>query len=93
MYPYVGCRSEETFFNTVPVKQLIALLDECLQLLIVILGERYVKGLSEVTPDLIIQREIIHLLAITRRTHSDLDKNLPEDVCSEWKIFLHVVLE
>lgn len=56
------------------------LLEECLNLMIVLLGERYVEGIGHVTKNTITQREIVHQLAINRMSHSDLDKNLAEDV-------------
>ncbi|XP_067943651.1 E3 ubiquitin-protein ligase UBR2-like isoform X2 [Watersipora subatra] len=72
-------QQEEPLFSSLSVKLMTTLIDEFLHLLIIILGERYVEGVGEVTRDEIIQREIIHLLAINRMSHSDLDKNLPED--------------
>ena len=61
-------------------KELTVLLEECLNLIIVVLGERYVEGIGRVTKNSITQREIVHQLAINRMSHSDLDKNLAEDV-------------
>ena len=63
-------------------KELTVLLEECLNLIIVVLGERYVEGIGRVTKNSITQREIVHQLAINRMSHSDLDKNLAEDVSS-----------
>ena len=79
---YVVCidRQEEPLLSSLSIKQTTALVDEFLHLLIIVLGERYVEGVGDVTHSTIIQREIIHLLAISRMSHSDLDKNLPEDV-------------
>jgi len=74
------CRNSDSQFTTLSVKQTTEIVREMLQLLIIILGERYVEGVGKVTPQQIVQREIIHLLAISRSSHSDLDKNMPEDV-------------
>ena len=65
------------------MKQFTTLADEMLFLLIILLGERYVQGIGEVDKNQIIQREIIHQLSISRMSHSDLDKNLAEDVSKE----------
>lgn len=74
------CRATDIARGNLSNKQVTVLLDECLHLLIIVLGERYVEGVGQVDSSTIIQREIIHQLAITRMSHSDLDKSLPEDV-------------
>lgn len=66
--------------GTLSSKQATILLDECLHLLIIVLGERYVEGVGEVDSSAIIQREIVHQLSVTKMSHSDLNKSLPEDV-------------
>uniref|UniRef100_A0A8D2J7Y9 E3 ubiquitin-protein ligase n=1 Tax=Varanus komodoensis TaxID=61221 RepID=A0A8D2J7Y9_VARKO len=43
-------------------------------------GERYVPGISNVTKDDVIMREIIHLLCIESMAHSAIAKSLPKDV-------------
>lgn len=43
-------------------------------------GERYVPGVGKVTPEEVVEREIIHQLCITPMAHSELVKTLPEDV-------------
>ncbi|XP_043930148.1 E3 ubiquitin-protein ligase UBR1 [Protopterus annectens] len=60
-------------------KQLSRMAEEMLHLLIIIVGERYNIGVSHVTKDDIIMREIIHLLCIEPMSHSELTKALPED--------------
>ncbi|KAF6024218.1 UBR2 [Bugula neritina] len=79
-------QNSDSQFTTLSVKQTTEIVREMLQLLIIILGERYVEGVGKVTPQQIVQREIIHLLAISRSSHSDLDKNMPEDVNSETQL-------
>lgn len=43
-------------------------------------GERYVPGVSNVTKEDVIMREIIHLLCIEPMAHSAITKSLPENV-------------
>lgn len=43
-------------------------------------GERYVPGISNVTKEDVIMREIIHLLCIEPMAHSAITKSLPENV-------------
>uniref|UniRef100_A0A3Q2ZQ14 E3 ubiquitin-protein ligase n=1 Tax=Kryptolebias marmoratus TaxID=37003 RepID=A0A3Q2ZQ14_KRYMA len=54
------------------------LTEEMLYLLIVIF-ERYVPGISQVTKEDVTMREVIHLLCIEPMAHSTLVKNLPEN--------------
>ena len=46
----------------------------------VILGERYVPGVGNVTREEVIMREITHLLCIEPMPHSAIARNLPENV-------------
>uniref|UniRef100_A0A8D2KUZ5 E3 ubiquitin-protein ligase n=1 Tax=Varanus komodoensis TaxID=61221 RepID=A0A8D2KUZ5_VARKO len=48
-----------------------------------VLGERYVPGISNVTKDDVIMREIIHLLCIESMAHSAIAKSLPKDENNE----------
>uniref|UniRef100_I3KW87 E3 ubiquitin-protein ligase n=1 Tax=Oreochromis niloticus TaxID=8128 RepID=I3KW87_ORENI len=59
------------------------LTEEMLYLLIVIIGERYVPGISHLTKEDVTMREVIHLLCIEPMAHSSLVKALPENVCLE----------
>ncbi|KAM9777231.1 E3 ubiquitin-protein ligase UBR1 [Neosynchiropus ocellatus] len=59
------------------------LTEEMLYLLIVIVGERYVPGVSDVTKEDVTMREVIHLLCIEPMTHSVLAKGLPENESHE----------
>uniref|UniRef100_A0A7N8X0Y5 E3 ubiquitin-protein ligase n=1 Tax=Mastacembelus armatus TaxID=205130 RepID=A0A7N8X0Y5_9TELE len=59
------------------------LIEEMLYLLIVITGERYVPGLSQVTKEDVTMREVIHLLCIEPMAHSSLVKGLPDNESHE----------
>uniref|UniRef100_A0A8C9Z2J9 E3 ubiquitin-protein ligase n=1 Tax=Sander lucioperca TaxID=283035 RepID=A0A8C9Z2J9_SANLU len=59
------------------------LTEEMLYLLIVIIGERYVPGVSQVTKEDVTMREVIHLLCIEPMAHSSLVKGLPENESHE----------
>ncbi|XP_072221538.1 E3 ubiquitin-protein ligase UBR1 [Leuresthes tenuis] len=59
------------------------LTEEMLYLLIVIIGERYVPGISPVTKEDVTMREVIHLLCIEPMAHSTLVKSLPENESHE----------
>ncbi|KAJ8865906.1 hypothetical protein PR048_033429 [Dryococelus australis] len=65
------------------MRQTISLVEEFLGLLIVIVGERHVPGVGQVTHDDRIKKEIIHQLCIKPLSHSELNKALPEDVNRE----------
>ncbi|XP_058255493.1 E3 ubiquitin-protein ligase UBR1 isoform X2 [Hemibagrus wyckioides] len=60
-------------------KQWNRLTEEMLYLLIIITGERYVPGISNVTKEEVTMREVIHLLCIEPMAHSSLVKGLPEN--------------
>ncbi|XP_075049273.1 E3 ubiquitin-protein ligase UBR1 [Mixophyes fleayi] len=61
------------------------LIEEMLHVLICIIGERYMPGVSNVTKEECMMREIIHLLCIEPMAHSVIAKALPEtentDIC------------
>ncbi|XP_077394028.1 E3 ubiquitin-protein ligase UBR1 isoform X1 [Festucalex cinctus] len=59
------------------------LTEEMLFLLIVIVGERYVPGVTNVTKEDVTMREVIHLLCIEPMAHSSLVKGLPENESHE----------
>ncbi|XP_058847458.1 E3 ubiquitin-protein ligase UBR1-like [Acipenser ruthenus] len=65
------------------VKQLNRLTEEMLHLLIIILGERYIPGISNVTKEDVTMREVIHLLCIESMAHSGLVKALPDNENNE----------
>uniref|UniRef100_A0A8C4R8F1 E3 ubiquitin-protein ligase n=1 Tax=Eptatretus burgeri TaxID=7764 RepID=A0A8C4R8F1_EPTBU len=55
------------------------LLEELLHLVIMVVGERYVPGLAQVTGEDVVRREVVHQLSIKPMAHSELVKALPED--------------
>ncbi|XP_034051112.1 E3 ubiquitin-protein ligase UBR1 isoform X2 [Thalassophryne amazonica] len=59
------------------------LIEEMLYLLIVLVGERYYPGVSQVTKEDVTKREVIHLLCIEPMAHSNLVKGLPENESHE----------
>ncbi|XP_056332671.1 E3 ubiquitin-protein ligase UBR1 [Danio aesculapii] len=61
------------------LKQWNRLTEEMLYLIIIIVGERYVPGISNVTKEDVTMREVIHLLCIEPMAHSTLIKSLPEN--------------
>ncbi|XP_054682442.1 E3 ubiquitin-protein ligase UBR1 isoform X4 [Grus americana] len=65
------------------IKQCNVLIEEMLQILIYVVGERYVPGVSNVTKEDVIMREIIHLLCIEPMAHSAITKSLPENENNE----------
>ncbi|KAI8514759.1 E3 ubiquitin-protein ligase ubr1 [Branchiostoma belcheri] len=56
-----------------------SLVEEFLNLLIIIMGERYVPGVGQVCAEDMVKREVIHQLCISPMAHSDLSKALPEN--------------
>uniref|UniRef100_A0AAQ5Y7S9 E3 ubiquitin-protein ligase n=1 Tax=Amphiprion ocellaris TaxID=80972 RepID=A0AAQ5Y7S9_AMPOC len=65
------------------LRQWNRLTEEMLYLLIVVIGERYIPGVSQVTKEDVTVREVIHLLCIEPMAHSSLVKGLPENVSLE----------
>ncbi|XP_073494949.1 E3 ubiquitin-protein ligase UBR1 isoform X1 [Phyllobates terribilis] len=67
------------------MRQWNMLIEEMLYVLICIIGERYMPGVSNVTKEESLMREIIHLLCIEPMAHSAIGKALPEmentDIC------------
>lgn len=64
------------------MRQTINLVEEFLHLLIVIIGERYMPGISNCTVEDRIRKEIIQHLCIKPLPHSELIKTIPEDLTS-----------
>ncbi|KAH0503276.1 E3 ubiquitin-protein ligase UBR1, partial [Microtus ochrogaster] len=65
------------------IKQYNTLIEEMLQVLIYIVGERYVPGVGNITKEEVIMREITHLLCIEPMPHSAIARNLPENENNE----------
>ncbi|XP_077477327.1 E3 ubiquitin-protein ligase UBR1 isoform X1 [Stigmatopora argus] len=57
--------------------------EEMLYLIIVIVGERYIPGVTNVTKEDVTMREVIHLLCIEPMAHSSLVKGLPDNESHE----------
>lgn len=64
-------------------RQIINMVDELLELLIMIVGERYVPGIGIIKEDDRIKKEIIQQLCIKPYSHSELNRALNEDTNSE----------
>lgn len=61
------------------VRQIISLVDEFLELLIIIVGERWTPGIGLVSEDDRIKKEIIQQLCIKPLSHSELNKALNDE--------------
>lgn len=64
------------------MRQTISLVEEFLHLLIVVIGERFMPGISNCTVEDRIRKEIIQHLCIKPLPHSELTKSIPEDLTS-----------
>lgn len=60
------------------IRQVINMVDELLELLIVVVGERHVPGVGMVTEEDKIKKEIIQYLCIKPYSHSELSRTLPD---------------
>lgn len=60
------------------IRQVINMVDELLELIIVIVGERHVPGVGMVTEEDKIKKEIIQYLCIKPYSHSELSRTLPD---------------
>lgn len=60
------------------IRHVINMVDEMLELLIVVVGERYVPGIGMITEEDRIRKEIIQQLCIKPFSHSELSKSLPD---------------
>ncbi|XP_050074197.1 E3 ubiquitin-protein ligase UBR1 [Anopheles maculipalpis] len=65
------------------IRQIGVLVEEFLELLIVVIGERYVPGVGDVSESDRIKKEIVQQLCIKPHSHSELSRALNEDNCSE----------
>ncbi|XP_071961938.1 E3 ubiquitin-protein ligase UBR2-like isoform X2 [Antedon mediterranea] len=61
----------------------VTLLKEFLELLIIIVCERYVVGVGEISDTDRVKREVIHQLCMSPMAHSEINKSLPEDAQEE----------
>lgn len=64
--------------ETENIIQTINMVDEFLEMLIVIIGERHMPGVGLVTDEDRMKKEIVHQLAIKPFSHSELNKTLPD---------------
>lgn len=64
------------------IRQTINLVELFLHLLIIIVGERYMPGISSVTVEDRIRKEVIQNLCIKPLLHSELIKTIPDDLTS-----------
>ncbi|XP_055680876.1 E3 ubiquitin-protein ligase UBR1 [Lutzomyia longipalpis] len=60
------------------IRQTINMVDEFLELLIIIIGERYMPGIGRVTEEDRLKKEIIQQLCIKPFAHSELNRTLPD---------------
>lgn len=65
------------------MRQTVNLVEEFLQLIIVVVGERYVPGISNVTTQDRIKKEIIQQLCIKPLPHSELNKAIPDEIAHD----------
>lgn len=60
------------------IRQVTNMVDEMLELIIVVVGERHVPGIGTVTEEDKIKKEIIQQLCIKPFSHSELNRTLPD---------------
>nr|XP_056709117.1 E3 ubiquitin-protein ligase UBR2 isoform X1 [Euleptes europaea] len=77
--PDYGKRFSSENSNKDVLQQNNTLIEEMLNLIIIIVGERFVRGVGQISATDEIKREIIHQLSIRPMAHSELVKALPED--------------
>ncbi|KAL8185338.1 UNVERIFIED_CONTAM: E3 ubiquitin-protein ligase ubr2, partial [Gekko kuhli] len=77
--PDYGKRFSSENSNKDVLQQNNTLIEEMLNLIIIIVGERFVPGVGQLSATDEIKREIIHQLSIRPMAHSELVKALPED--------------
>lgn len=68
------------------MRQTVTMVEEFLNLLLIIVSERYTPGIGKVTFQERMRREIIHWLCMEPMTHSDLLKCLPRELYDEVEI-------
>lgn len=61
------------------IRQIINIVDEFLELLIVIIGERFIPGIGQISEEERIKKEIIQQLCIKPLSHSELNKALNDE--------------
>lgn len=61
------------------IRQIINMVDEFLELLIIVVGERFIPGIGQVTDEERIKKEIIQQLCIKALSHSELNKALNDE--------------
>ncbi|XP_071789755.1 E3 ubiquitin-protein ligase UBR2-like isoform X2 [Asterias amurensis] len=61
----------------------LTIMEEFLHLMIVLVSERYVPGVGQVTNTDRVRREVLHQLYINPLSHSEIVKALPKDHCHE----------
>lgn len=77
--------TEESYKPVLPnteedsIRQIINMVDEFLELLIIVVGERYVPGIGLINEDDRIKKEIIQQLCIKSLSHSELNKALNDE--------------
>jgi E3 ubiquitin-protein ligase UBR2 len=62
------------------IRQITTLVEECLNVVIMVLGERYTPGIGRVTPMEAIRKEVIQLLCVENMSNSSLTRAISEDV-------------
>lgn len=75
------------------MRQVINLVEEFLYLLIAIIGERHMPGVSHVTTKERIKKDILHALCIKQAPHSELVKCISDDLEDDEGLFDEVVQE
>ncbi|KAB0798887.1 hypothetical protein PPYR_06767 [Photinus pyralis] len=65
------------------IRQIINIVEEFLQLVISIVGERHIPGISDLTTQDRVKKEIIQHLCIKPLPHSELNKTIPDDLTHE----------
>lgn len=77
--------TEKNFKPNIPnaeedtVRQFINMVDEFLELLIVVIGERFMPGIGQISDEERIKKEIIQQLCIKPLSHSELNKALNDE--------------
>lgn len=72
--PMTSTNTEED--NT---RQVVNMVDEFLELLIIVIGERYVPGIANITDEDRVKKEVIQQLCIKSFAHSELNKSLNDE--------------
>ena len=77
--------TEESYKPVLPaseedmIRQIVNMVDEFLELLIIVIGERYIPGIGQITDDDRIKKEIIQQLCIKPLSHSECTKALNDE--------------